>query len=89
MDPEFMPLLTNVQQGVGTGISAAYSTATPAVVAGFCMPLGPLAVGNMIPAVCETMMTNCASGLMNAGTHMALGGATDATDAMFTAAEGT
>jgi hypothetical protein len=88
MEPEFMSVLTNAQDTLGSGISAAYSAATPTVVAGFCTPLGPLAVGNMIPAVCETMTTNCTSGLMNAGTHIGLGAATDVTQAGFSAVEG-
>lgn len=87
MEPEFMSILTNAQESLGTGISTVYSAATPAVISGFCTPLGPLAVGNMIPAVCETMTTNCTSGLMNAGTHIGLSAATDVTQAGFSAVE--
>ena len=88
MQPEFMSALTGGFEGATAGITSAYSAATPAVVSGFCIPLGPLAVGNMIPQVCSTMTTNCASGMLNAATHAALGVGTTASAAAFTAADG-
>lgn len=85
LDPAFTTALTGSFQGASAGITSAYSAATPALISGFCMPLGPLAVGNMIPQVVQTMTTNCGSGLLNAATHGMLGAATEAAQSTFIA----
>jgi hypothetical protein len=85
LDPAFTTALTGSFQGASAGITSAFSAATPAMVSGFCMPMGPLGVGNIIPAIVETMSTNCTSGLMNAATHGVLGGATSASQSTFIA----
>jgi hypothetical protein len=87
IEPEFVSGVTGSLQGASGLISGVYS-AVPAAVPAFCMPLGPLAVDNMIPQVAQTMATNCASGMLNAASHAGNAVKTAASSAAYTAADG-
>jgi hypothetical protein len=87
MQPEFMSALTSGFQGASAAIQTAYSAMTPTVVAGFCVPIGALGVGNIIPVINSTSATNFASGTLNAVTHEGLGAATTTSAATFKAAD--
>jgi predicted phage gp36 major capsid-like protein len=87
MQPEFMSALNSGFQGASAGIQSAYSAMTPTVVSSFCVPIGALGVGNIIPTICETSSTNFLSGTLNATTHGFLGVATTTSAATFTAAD--
>jgi hypothetical protein len=87
MQPEFMQGVTAAQEAASSGITSAFSAATPAQLSSFATALGPLAVGNMIPAMFESTGNNVMQGMLTALNHSLLGTATHISQAAYTAAD--
>ena len=73
MQPEFMQGLTEAQEEAHALITTTYSSLTSAQLADWSMVYGPLAAGNMIPALYETCASNLTSALQTAVKHLELG----------------
>jgi hypothetical protein len=77
MQPEFMQGVIEAHQDAHAVITGSYSALTTAQLATWSFTYGPLAVGNMIPALYETTSTNLMSALETAVKHLDLSVATN------------
>jgi hypothetical protein len=77
MQPEFMEGLTAAQTGAHALITGSYSGLTSAQLAAWSFAYGPLAVGNMIPALYESSANNFTGAIQTAVNHLGLGIATN------------
>jgi hypothetical protein len=80
MNPVVMQGIQGAQDGASALITGSYSAVTSEMLSNWSIVYGPLAVGNMIPALWQTMGSNFTSAIGTAFNHGLLSVATGVVD---------